>query len=147
MGNDILGYVIHSPLKLSKVFVNEFIKNSINKINVSDDVEIMVSENKIKINCDEDKLDAAFINLLVNSIQAMHECGKIEILINEEDNMVVLKFIDSGEGISNENLDKVFEPLFTKQKDTDLGLASCKNIIEKHQGEISVTNNPYYSYH
>ena len=141
--DDVLGYVRHSPLKLSKSFVGEIIKNSINKINVPDDVEIMVSESRIKINCDDDKLDAVFINLLVNSIQAMHEGGKIEILINEEDNMAILEFIDSGDGISNKDLDKVFEPLFTtKQKGTGLGLASCKNIIEQHRGEISVKNNP-----
>ena len=46
-------------------------------------------------------------------------------------------------GISEDNLEKVFEPLFTtKQRGTGLGLASCKNIIEQHQGEISVKNNP-----
>jgi len=141
--DDVLGYVRNSPLKLSKVFVDELIKNSIDKINVPDDVEITVSENKIKINCDEDKLDAAFINLLVNSIQAMHEGGKIEIKIDEEDNMVILQFIDSGEGISDNNIEKVFEPLFTtKQKGTGLGLASCRNIVEQHQGKISVKTNP-----
>jgi signal transduction histidine kinase len=141
--DDVLGYVRNSPLKLSKVFVDELIKNSIDKINVPDDVEITVSENKIKINCDEDKLDAVFINLLVNSIQAMHEGGKIEIKIDEEDNMAILQFIDSGEGISDNNIEKVFEPLFTtKQKGTGLGLASCRNIVEQHQGEISVKTNP-----
>jgi signal transduction histidine kinase len=141
--DDVLGYVRNSPLKLSKVFVDELIKNSIDKINVPDDVEITVSENKIKINCDEDKLDAAFINLLVNSIQAMHEGGKIEIKIDEEDNMAILQFIDSGEGISDNNIKKVFEPLFTtKQKGTGLGLASCRNIVEQHQGKISVKTNP-----
>lgn len=51
--------------------------------------------------------------------------------------------IDSGDGISDENISKIFEPLFTtKQKGTGLGLASCKNIVEQHNGEISVTNNP-----
>ena len=141
--DDVLGYVRNSPLKLSKVFVDELIKNSIDKINVPDDVEITVSENKIKINCDEDKLDAVFINLLVNSIQAMHEGGKIEIKIDEKDNMAILQFIDSGEGISDNNIKKVFEPLFTtKQKGTGLGLASCRNIVEQHQGKISVKTNP-----
>jgi len=73
----------------------------------------------------------------------MHEGGKIEIIIKEKDNLVVLEFIDSGIGIPDKDLDKVFEPLFTtKQKGTGLGLASCKNIIEQHQGEISVKNNP-----
>jgi signal transduction histidine kinase len=141
--DDVLGYVRNSPLELSEIFVDELVKSSIEKINVPDDIEIIVSKNKIKINCDTDKLDAVFINLLVNSIQALPEGGKIEIKINEEDNMVVLQFIDFGIGIPDKNLDKVFEPLFTtKQKGTGLGLASCKNIIEQHQGEISVKNNP-----
>jgi len=141
--DDVLGYVRHSPLKLSEVLVDEIIKNSIDKINVPDDVEIIVSKNKIKMNCDVEKIDAVFINILVNSIQAMHEGGKIEISIKEKDNLVVLEFIDSGVGIPDKDLDKVFEPLFTtKQKGTGLGLASCKNIIEQHQGEISVKNNP-----
>jgi len=141
--DDVLGYVRHSPLKLSEILVDEIIKSSIDKINVPDDVEIIVSKNKIKLNCDVDKIDAVFINILVNSIQAMHEGGKIEITIKEKDNLVVLEFIDSGVGIPDKDLDKVFEPLFTtKQKGTGLGLASCKNIIEQHQGEISVKNNP-----
>ena len=81
--------------------------------------------------------------LRLNSIQAMHEGGTIEISISEKDNMAVLEFTDSGEGIPDENLGKVFEPLFTtKQKGTGLGLASCKNIVEQHMGKISVKNNP-----
>ena len=84
-----------------------------------------------------------FINLIVNSIQELNQGGKITIEISEKDNMVILKFIDSGKGIPDKDISKVFEPLFTtKQKGTGLGLASCKNIVEQHQGEISVTNNP-----
>ncbi len=57
--------------------------------------------------------------------------------------MTILEFTDSGEGILDDDLEKVFEPLFTtKQKSTCLGLASCRNIVEQHQGEISVKNNP-----
>jgi len=141
--DDVLGYVRTSPLKLVSVSVCELVKNSIQKINVPDDVEFTVSSNDVQINCDVDKLDAVFINLIVNSIQAMHEGGKIEIKIYEKNNMVILQFVDSGEGIPDHNLDKVFELLFTtKQRGTGLGLASCKNIIEQHQGEISVKNNP-----
>jgi len=141
--DDVLGYVRHSPLKLTNVSVHGLIKNSIQKINVPNDVEIIISNSNLKIDCDADKLDAVFINLIVNSIQAMHEGGKIEIKINEKDNMIILEFTDSGKGISDNDLEKVFEPLFTtKQKGTGLGLASCRNIVEQHQGEISVKNNP-----
>ncbi len=57
--------------------------------------------------------------------------------------MAILELIDSGDRVSDENMSKIFESLFTtKQKGTGLGLASCKNIIEQHRGEISVQNNP-----
>ena len=141
--DDVLGYVRISPLKLSNISVSELVVNSTQKINVPNDVHVIISDSNLKIDCDADKLDAVFINLIVNSIQAMHEGGKIEINIYEKENMAVLEFIDSGEGIPEEHLEKVFEPLFTtKQKGTGLGLASCKNIVEQHQGTISVKNNP-----
>ena len=73
----------------------------------------------------------------------MPQGGTIEIKIKSDSDNVVIDFIDSGIGIPNEFLDKIFEPLFTtKQKGTGLGLASCKNIIEQHYGKISVHNNP-----
>jgi len=141
--DDVLGYVRNSPLKLTNISLNQLVQGSLDKVNIPKDVEVIISKKDIKIDCDEEKLDAVFINLIVNSIQAMHDGGKIEIKISEQDNLAILKFIDSGNGISNENLSKIFEPLFTtKQKGTGLGLASCKNIVEQHSGEISVTNNP-----
>ena len=141
--DDVLGYVRTSPLKITNVSVRKLVENSIQKINVPNDVEFIISKKDVQIDCDTDKLDAVFINLIVNSIQAMHEGGTIEIKINERDNMIILEFVDSGEGIPDDELKKVFEPLFTtKQKGTGLGLASCKNIVEQHQGEISVKNNP-----
>jgi len=141
--DDVLGYVRISPLKLSNISVSELVVNSTQKINVPNDVHVIIPDSNLKIDCDADKLDAVFINLIINSIQAMHEGGKIEINMYEKENMVVLEFIDSGEGIPEEHLEKVFDPLFTtKQKGTGLGLASCKNIVTQHHGTISVKNNP-----
>ena len=141
--DDVLGFVRHSPLTLTNISVRELVTSSIEKINTPSDVIFTISGDDMKIDCDAEKLDAVFINLIINSIQAMHGGGKIEIKIGHEDNLVVLQFIDYGDGINEDNLEKVFEPLFTtKQKGTGLGLASCKNIVEQHQGEISVKNNP-----
>ena len=141
--DDVLGYVRNSPLNLENISLRELVQNSIDKVNVPNDVKIELPKNNVNIDCDLVKIDAVFINLIINSIQAMHDGGKIEIKISNKDNLAVLEFIDSGDGIPDENISKVFEPLFTtKQKGTGLGLASCKNIVEQHQGEISVTNNP-----
>ena len=140
---DVLGYVRNSPLKLSVTPLRELILSSIDKINVPPDITITVSDSDVIVDCDLVKIDAVFINLIVNAIQALPKGGAIEIKIKSNKDDVVIDFIDSGIGIQEEFIDKIFEPLFTtKQKGTGLGLASCKNIIEQHRGEISVKNNP-----
>ncbi|NIP61642.1 MAG: GHKL domain-containing protein, partial [Nitrosopumilaceae archaeon] len=56
---------------------------------------------------------------------------------------LIIKIEDSGPGISSENINKIFDPLFTtKQTGTGLGLVSCKTIVESYGGNISVNNNP-----
>jgi signal transduction histidine kinase len=56
-------------------------------------------------------------------------------------NFVIIKIIDSGLGITQDGLQKIFEPLFTtKQSGTGLGLSSCKNIIDHHGGTIAVSS-------
>jgi len=141
--DDVLGYVRNSPLKLSETSLRTIVLSSIDKVNVPHDVKITVSDSDVIANCDSVKIDAVFINLIVNAIQAMPQGGTLEIMIKSDNDDVVIDFIDSGIGIPNEFMDKIFEPLFTtKQKGTGLGLASCKNIIEQHNGKISVKNNP-----
>ena len=141
--DDVLGYVRLSPLNLQNISLYDTIQNSLKKINIPSDIKVKLTKNDLRIDCDTIKLDAVFINLIVNSIQELSKGGEIEIKISDQDNFAIIKFIDSGKGIPDEDISKVFEPLFTtKQKGTGLGLASCKNIIEQHQGEISVTNNP-----
>ncbi len=141
--DDVLGYVRNSPLKLSITSLRTIILGSIDKINVPHDVTITVSDSDAITSCDSIKIDAVFINLIINAIQAIPQGGTIEIQIKSNNDDIVIDFIDSGTGIPNEFMDKIFEPLFTtKQKGTGLGLASCKNIIEQHNGKISVKNNP-----
>src|SRR3989338_4211276 len=141
--DDVLGYVRNSPLKLNATSLRTIILGSIDKVNVPHDITITVSDSDVIASCDPIKIDAVFINLIVNAIQAMPQGGTIEIKIKTDDDDAVIDFIDSGIGIPNEFIDKIFEPLFTtKQRGTGLGLASCKNIIEQHHGKISVKNNP-----
>lgn len=141
--DDILGYVRNSPIKLTSVSLSVLIENSLEKIKIPKDIEIKFTKNNLQIKCDPIKLEAVIINLIVNAIQEIPDGGKLEIKTYEKEDFVILEFIDSGPGISEKNLHKVFEPLFTtKQKGTGLGLASCKNIVEQHLGEISVKNNP-----
>ena len=141
--DDVLGFVRSSPLEFVNSSIREIILNSIEKVTIPSYVQVNISKNDVKINCDPIKLDIVFINLIVNSIQAMPNGGELSIEISSKGDFVFLKFSDTGKGIPNDVIKKVFDPLFTtKQMGTGLGLASCKNIIEQHKGEISVTNDP-----
>jgi signal transduction histidine kinase len=141
--DDVLDYVRDSPLNLALISLRSAVLSSINKIEIPTDVKIIVANSDLYVNCDLVKMDAVFINLIVNSIQAMEQGGIIEIKITSNGNDAVVDFIDSGSGIAEELMGKIFEPLFTtKQKGTGLGLASCKNIINQHGGSFLVKNNP-----
>ena len=73
----------------------------------------------------------------------MNKIGYITIRIKETENDLIFEFEDSGPGIPKNILPKIFDPLFTtKASGTGLGLLSCKNIVEEHNGSISVKNNP-----
>lgn len=91
-----------------------------------------------KIQGDPDKLKQAFINIILNGIQAMKDGGKLEITLEESDKKwAVISFKDEGEGISDELLDKIFNPFFTtKESGTGLGLSITHSTIEEHNGKI-----------
>ncbi|MEK9148835.1 MAG: ATP-binding protein [Candidatus Desantisbacteria bacterium] len=95
------------------------------------------------IEADLSRLKQVFVNLIKNSCEIMKAEGKLEILAErgqtEEGDFVLIRFADAGHGIPIENLEKIFDPFFTtKSKGTGLGLATCKRIVEAHQGEIAV---------
>jgi signal transduction histidine kinase len=140
---DVLNYVKLPPLKLESHSLHDILKKVIERVQISDDVEIHLPKNNPRIVCDIDKLEIVFVNLITNAVEAMNESGTITISAKSEQDYIIIEVEDSGPGISDENLSKVFEPLFTtKENGTGLGLASCKNIIERHSGTISVKNNP-----
>ncbi|MEE8403360.1 MAG: ATP-binding protein, partial [Candidatus Hydrothermarchaeaceae archaeon] len=67
------------------------------------------------------------------------EGGTLKITTGTENGFVRAEVCDSGDGIPEENLEKIFEPLFTtKTKGTGLGLAIIKGIVDKHDGRIDV---------
>ncbi len=141
--DDVLGFVRHSPLELQDTSLRDITQKSIDKVNIPADISVNLDQKNIHVKCDLSKIDAVFINLIVNAIQAMPNGGHINIEFEEKDSDVLIKFENSGPSIPDDIKDKIFDPLFTtKQKGTGLGLASCKNIIEQHGGKISFQNNP-----
>jgi signal transduction histidine kinase len=93
----------------------------------------------LRISADPDMLYRAFLNILLNAIQAMENGGEIRVNVWEEGKNYTLGFEDTGCGIQPHELEKIFEPFFTrKEKGTGLGLSIVKKLIESHNGTIRV---------
>ena len=111
-------------------------KISVN-LDVSGDVILMV---------DRQRLQEAFINLLINATQAIGgEEGVIEIKAYAEDGYEVITIADTGEGMSPDTLQRIFDPFFSTKEvgqGTGLGLFIVYGIVEKHEGIIRAESVP-----
>lgn len=141
--DDVLNFVRSTPLEKKITSLKEIIQKSIDDLDIPHGITIESPTHDEKVDCDDQKLRTAFSNILLNSIQAISDTGKITIKITGYTKHTTIEFSDSGPGIPEDVLPNIFEPLFTtKQRGTGLGLSSCKNIIGQHGGTISARNNP-----
>lgn len=95
------------------------------------------------IKCFPNMLNQVFTNILINACQAIDGKGKIIITTEYKDKNLIVKIKDSGKGIPQNQLNKIFSAGFTTKGvgvGTGLGLAICAKIIEKHKGEITVNS-------
>jgi len=93
---------------------------------------------------DKDKLSQVLLNILLNALQAMEDVEGQRILgikLYNEGESVILSIADTGCGIVDENLKKIFDPYFTtKNNGTGLGLALSLKIVEEHEGKLVVSS-------
>lgn len=89
---------------------------------------------------DPEKIQLAFLNIIINAVEAMEEeKGKLSITIYSAEEEHIVEIKDNGSGISEENMQRLFEPYFTsKRNGMGLGLASTLNIIQSHNAHIDV---------
>jgi len=140
---DVLDFVREKPLEKKFVNLNEIIDTAASTVPKNKNVKIKLPENQAMVKCDDEMIERVFINLLLNSFQAIKQDGEIKIKITDEPSEVTIDVEDSGPGIPDEILSKIMEPLFTtKQQGTGLGLTCCTRIIEEHNGWIEFANNP-----
>ena len=123
-----------------ETFVYKLIKEAVESIYVPKNIEIDIEgseEEKFKL--DKTKMLRTIVNLLKNSIEAMPEGGFIKLRTEIKKNELVIQVEDTGKGIPEEAINKIFNPMFsTKPTGLGLGLSYVKEVIETHMGNISV---------
>lgn len=107
------------------------------------------SKYQSKILLDEKLLEGVFLNLILNSIEAMPKGGKLTITVFaghvNNDDVIEISISDTGVGIPEENLRKIFEPFFTSKKDgSGFGLSFVRQIVDMHKGKIDIKSKPDY---
>lgn len=144
----LLSFSRPSEIKKEKNDIIEILEGSL------DLISIQAKKNKIKIirdypaipihlNSDKDQLKQLFLNILLNSVQAMKKEDELRITVHPKDpHKILVTVADTGEGIPRDKLDNIFDPFFTTKKGgTGLGLSICYGIIESHKGDIEVKSS------
>lgn len=141
--SDLLNSTRIAELSFSEASVNEILDATLEL--ARDRIELKqifvvknYDENVCKISVDVEKLKIAFLNIIVNAVEAMQENGTLEITTDSSNNHCTVKISDNGRGMKKPEMDRLFEPYFTtKEKGNGLGLANTQNIILAHKGSIS----------
>lgn len=134
-------------IQKQKVAIDEQIRKCIiilnNKLEEKN-IEIGMDEDKdVFLNVNEDMMHQVWINLINNAIKYTDDNGRIDIIIDEFKDRVVVEVKDTGRGIKEENVDKIFEKFYQEDSSHNsegngLGLAIVKKIVELHKGTIEV---------
>lgn len=144
----IMGYARPVNLTLRSGNVSQFVTDILellrpqvttNKV----DVRLSLGQHPAYAMVDESSMRGALMNLILNAIEAMPEGGTLNIAIDRTDDVLRLDIIDTGRGIPEEEVKKIFEPFYTtKAQGLGLGMPYAKKIIDQHGGTISLNSRP-----
>lgn len=147
----LLNFARKNQVQLSEINIDELFRHSLKSVIIPDNIQISVHSELSNplVDIDKEQMIQVFTNLEKNAFEAMPIGGNLDIYISDLQNNkeVELLIRDSGTGISEDNLKKIFTPFFTTKgiaKGTGLGLPLIYGIIKMHKGRISVfsNNNP-----
>ena len=150
---DVSHFSRRKALELSEVDLHELIDHSLDlaadKINEkATDIEKDYAAQSPTGNWDFDQLSQVFVNLIANAIDASPRSASLKISTSTINPTPAKRFArvsiaDQGSGMEQTTRERIFEPFFsTKKRGTGLGLAIVKQIVEQHDGEISVESKP-----
>ncbi len=156
---NLLDFARQSEPNIRPVDINKVLEAALLLVGHQIDLENIKLEKKSDehlplVLADFDKIQQVFINIIMNSIQAMPDGGNLTIATSVAKGIIIgeslkdtvrIDISDTGVGITKENMSKLFTPFFTtkgKGKGVGLGLPVVHGIIEQHKGKIEVNSEP-----
>ena len=147
--SDLLNATKAIELNLQKVNINKILDDTIamasDRIDLSGvKVERQYANDICAVRVDEKIIKVAFLNIILNAVEAMEKNkGILTLRTKREGDKCLIQIEDNGSGMDEDTLQRLFEPYFTnKPKGNGLGLTNCQNIILSHRGKIEVTSKP-----
>jgi signal transduction histidine kinase len=140
----LLEYSRISQYKVEPLNVNELIEETLSLVEYQTslqniDIKKHLDPQLPQVKADADRIRQVFLNLLLNAKDAMSQGGELTLTTKKEGKFVEIEFKDTGCGIPEEDIPKLFNPFFsTKEKGTGLGLSVSQRIMENHRGDIRV---------
>jgi signal transduction histidine kinase len=146
--SDLLSSTKFSELNFENLTVNELLEEALKEAEDRIQLNEVVLKKAYEINMpaiavDKEKMKTALLNIIINGLESMegkeNKVMEIETSLDQEHHMCVIKIIDTGSGMDEESLSKLFEPYFTsKQNGNGLGLTNTQNVVLNHKGNIYV---------
>jgi len=146
--SDLLNYGRPARLAVETVDLSKLVAETIELVRPQADdqgvdVKVEGDGGPAEILGDRGRLKSCFSNLALNALQAMPDGGQLRARIAKLNGEIEVTFKDTGVGITEEALGKIFEPYFsTKQAGFGLGLAVTKAVVDEHHGSIEVESAP-----
>lgn len=142
----LLNFARKNQVKKVETDIEEFCRRSLNSVLAPKNVTMDIRSDMIDpLACiDKDQMMQVLTNLEKNAIEAMPNGGTLKLTLEDENGSVRILISDTGSGISQENMDKIFTPFFTTKglgKGTGLGLPLVYGIVKMHNGQIDVESN------
>jgi len=139
---DLLDFVRTGPLDIRPVKVEDLLQKAAAEAG-SDAVRLDTSGAPEIWPMDARRMDQVLHNLMRNAVEASPEGAPVEVKAAREGEALTVAFLDRGEGIPQESLERIFEPFFTtRTRGTGLGLAVARRIVELHGGTLTARNRP-----
>ncbi len=142
----LLNFARKNQLKKTEVDIEEFCRRSLNSVLAPRAVSLEFESNSLNpmAHIDTDQMMQVLTNLEKNAIEAMPNGGRLKLVLEDNHENVIIHISDTGSGISQENMDKIFTPFFTTKglgKGTGLGLPLVYGIVKMHKGNITIESN------